>query len=32
VVVSVEIEHPISIPVFGDENLTLTGRGEFRCE
>jgi hypothetical protein len=32
VVVQVEYPHQIEIPLWGTEDLTLRGRGEFRCE
>jgi Flp pilus assembly protein TadG len=32
VVVTVQAPMTIEIPVWGSKNVTLTGRGEFRCE
>jgi TadE-like protein len=32
VVVTLRANSPISIPLVGDFNIRLTGRGEFRCE
>lgn len=32
VIVVSEVDHELTIPFFGTRDLTLTGRGEFRCE
>lgn len=32
VVVSVSVKHTLTIPFFGAPEITLNGRGEFRCE
>jgi Flp pilus assembly protein TadG len=32
VVVTVSAPHDIDIPLWGSETITLTGKGEFRCE
>ncbi len=32
VVVTAEVDHDLTIPFFGSPTVTLTGRGEFRCE
>jgi len=32
VVVQSSVSHELTIPFFGSPDLTLTGRGEFRCE
>jgi len=32
VVVTATVDHVLTIPFFGAPTLTLTGRGEFRCE
>ncbi len=32
VVVTIDVDNEIEIPFFGNRTVTLTGRGEFRCE
>jgi hypothetical protein len=32
VVVTADVDYELTIPFFGTRDLTLTGRGEFRCE